>query len=170
MIPSFYVELKSMKSVMRWNSAPRIAKCHALVLRLPFPPTGYERNILKMHSGSGERSGGRKKSWGARREAQLCWPGGKSGMSLMLWQRRGIGNAEEMPGGTTWFTHISIFYAAKGWFYLKSTWKYSPLGFQLNLLLSPWEQLNMLLQHFLFTHINFFKDLLEHKYTLTTPE
>lgn len=58
----------------------------------------------------------------------------------MLWKRRGIGNAEEMPGGTTQFTHVSIFCVAKGWFYLKSTWKYWPIGFQLNLFLSPWEQ------------------------------
>lgn len=145
MMPSFYMELKPMKGVMRWNSVSRIAKCHALVLWLPFPSNGYERDTLKMHAGLGKGSGGRKDSWGARREGQLRWPSGKSGMSLMLWKRRGIGNAEEMPGGTTWFTHVSIFYVAKGWFYLKSTWKYSPLGFQLNLLLSPWEQVNMLL-------------------------
>lgn len=145
MMSSFSIELKPIKCVMRWNIVPRIAKCHALVLWLPLSSTGYERNTLKMHAGFWEGRRGRKDNWGDRREGQLCWPSGKSGMSSMLWKRREIGNAEEMPGGATWFTHVSIFYVAKGWFYLKLTWKYSPLGFQLNLLLSPWEQVNMLL-------------------------
>lgn len=109
MVPSFYMELKPMKCIMRQNIFSRIAKCHALVLWLPFPSTGCERNILKMHAGFGEGSRGRKDSWGARKEGQLCWHSVKSGISSMLWKRWGIGNAEEMPGGTTWFTHTSVY-------------------------------------------------------------
>lgn len=157
MLPSFYKELKPMKCVTR-NALPRTAKCQGLVLWLPFPSIAHEKNGFQMlfnyyfswHIAIkiyrlGEKKEKQEASWGAGREGLPCRPGGKAAMSLLLWKRTRLGSAEEVPGGTARFTHVSIFYVAKHWFCLKSTWKYSPLGFQLNLLLSPWEQVNMLL-------------------------
>lgn len=159
MLPSFYKELKPIKCVMRWNTLPRIAKCHGPVLWIPCPSIAHERNVLKMlfsycfswptavkmYTGFEGKKFKKEDSWGAGREGLLCWPSGKSDMSSMLWKRTRFGKAEEVPGGAARFTHVSIFYVAKGWFCLKPTWKYSSLGFQVNLLLSPWEQVNMLL-------------------------
>lgn len=158
MLSSFYKDSKPTKCVMRWNALPRIAKCQGLVLWYPFPFIAHGINVLKilfcdyfslpivitMYTGFQ----GKKKTISIVEglgEKDSCWPRGRSGWSVMLAKGTRFGNAEEVPGGTTWFTHVSIFCVTKGWFCLKSTWKYSPLGFPLNLLLSPWEQVNMLL-------------------------